>query len=334
MSGGSESESKRILVTGATGWLGRAICDKLQEQGHEVVAADLKAQSGPWSAFLEINLCAEPIASVDSTASILQERPVDGLIHCAGYAHRPIETPEEIERFHAINAEGTRRTINWAKEMEIPRFVYLSSIAFYDWEALNGRPAHEDSPLASTTAYAASKLAGEKAVVDSGMDYCVVRLATVFGEGDRANFAKLAAALKAGRFIVPGKGEAKKSVISVDRAAEYIARLAFMPGVSRQILNLGFGQPASLAEIRGAFSAVCGFPDVRQMPLSLMKACARFGDIVARIKPNFPLTTTNVSKLTRSTQVDTSGAIDLFPELGRLTFEEELKRCADYYRDL
>jgi nucleoside-diphosphate-sugar epimerase len=115
---------------------------------------------GPWQRFLSIDLCRNPIASPEATSKAFGQRPIHAIIHCAGYAHRPVETPEEVKRFHAINAEGTRRTLAWAKIQGIQKFLYLSSIAFYDWSSVANEALTEDAPVKGITAYAASKLEG------------------------------------------------------------------------------------------------------------------------------------------------------------------------------
>jgi UDP-glucose 4-epimerase len=254
------------------------------------------------------------------------------LIHCAGYAHRPNETAEEVERFYAINAAGTEKIVDWCRLIGVSRILYISSIAFYDWEASEADTAvNEDAPLLGTTAYADSKLKGEVAVRDSGLDYGIVRLATVFGDGDRANFAKLAKALKRGKFILPGAGEARKSVISVNKAAEWIGTLALMQNPTHRLVNLGFSQSVSLKEVCQTFHEACGFPRPKTVPLACLRLAAIPGNLLARMKPNFPLTSTNLLKLTRSTHVDCRRAAAMIPEVGQVDFASELKKSAEYY---
>lgn len=330
-----DSKKNGVLVTGANGWIGREVCRSLRAQGCFVVACDIEEQSGEWDCFIRIDLNDDLIASITESQKILEEASEWSLIHCAGYAHRPIETPEEVNRFYAINEGGTKKVIAWCRLLSVERIVYISSIAFYDWDACSERTAlSEDAPLLGTTAYADSKLKGELCVRDSGLDYRVVRLATVFGKGDRANFAKLAKALKANNFIVPGTGDARKSVISVNRAAEWIGKLALMPEPAHRLINLGFLQASTLGEICQAFSDQCGFPQSRRAPLWFLRFAAFAGDLITKIKPNFPLTSVNVHKLTRSSCVDCSRAAEVFPELSKVSFADELKNASEYYQNL
>ena len=322
-----------VLVTGANGWIGRAVCRSLKDQGCFVVACDLEEQAGDWDRFIRIDLNEDPIASVSASKEIIKAASEWSLFHCAGYAHRPIETAEEVERFYAINEGGTKKAVSWCRQLGVERIVYISSIAFYDWDAHSEPTAlREDAALSGATAYADSKLKGELCVRESGLDYRVVRLATVFGTGDRANFAKLAKALKARKFIIPGAGDARKSVISVNRAAEWIGQLALMPDPAHRLINLGFSEAPTLGEICQAFSDQCSFPLTRSAPLWFLRLAALAGDVLAKIKPNFPLTSVNVGKLTRSSCVDCSRAAEIFPELSHVRFADELENAAEYYR--
>jgi nucleoside-diphosphate-sugar epimerase len=330
-----DNKQTGILVTGANGWIGREVCRSLKAQGCFVVACDLEEQPGDWDRFIRIDLNEDPIASISASKEMITAASEWSLIHCAGYAHRPIETAEEVERFYAINEGGTKKVISWCRQLGVERIVYISSIAFYDWETDSAvNPLTECSPVVGTTAYADSKLKGEMCVRESGLDYRVVRLATVFGNGDRANFAKLAKALKVKKFIIPGAGDARKSVISVNRAAESISQLALMPDPAHRLINLGFPEAPTLAEICEAFSDQCDFPRTRRLPLWFLRLAALAGDVLAKMKPNFPLTSVNVGKLTRSSRVDCSRAAEVFPELSKVQFADELKNAAEYYRGL
>lgn len=324
--------SCRIVVTGAAGWIGQAVCRYLLGQGKQVIALDCDGSEGEWSEFIAIDIASDAGMAAARASSLVSGAAA--LIHCAGYAHRPIETPEEVARFFAINRDGTRRVLELCKNVGVERVVYLSSIAFYQWEALNNQAASEDALLSAPTAYARSKLDGEGVVRASGLDWRVLRLATVFGAGDRANFSKLANALKARRFLIPGTGKARKSVIEVNRAAEYICAFAAFDAPAHRLINLGYAQSPTLREICSVYCEQCGFDSPKRLPMWLIASMARCGDVLAKLKPNFPLTTVNVGKLTRSTCVDASRAVEMFPELASMEFADEFKKSAAYYRAL
>jgi UDP-glucose 4-epimerase len=217
-----------------------------------------------------------------------------------------------------------------AQRLGVGRVVYLSSIAFYDWS--RGCDFDEEGLLASPTAYAESKLAGERLCRESGVDWRVARLGTVFGTGDRANFAKLAGAMARGRFLVPGQGDARKSVLPVSLAAELLVDLALRESVPHRLVNLALPVAPTLAEICDTYTQLCGFPRAKRIPLGLLRLLAAVGDGVVRVRPSFPLTSVNVRKLTTSTTVNTERMMETWPGRSWGTFEEWLAQSADYYR--
>jgi UDP-glucose 4-epimerase len=319
-----------VLLSGSTGWIGQMVAGVLRDSGAEVVGLGTSSatQSSPGTP-LRLDLGSE-----DGFRKV-EFRDYFGtevVVHCAGYAHRPLETAEEVQRFWAINRDGTRRMLDLTRQIGAGRFVYLSSIAFYDWA--QGGEVAEEGPFAANTAYAASKLAGEQLCVESGLDWRVVRLGTVFGDGDRANFSKLAGALARRRFLLPGAGEARKSVLPLPLAARLIADLALRDEVPHRIMNLALPEAPTLREICGAFSSHCGFPRPLSVPLSILRPAARIGDWVARSRPNFPLTSGNLRKLTTSTVVNTRRMQETWPKEDWGDFARWLAPCADYYRSV
>ncbi len=310
----------KLIVTGAAGWIGREVSRRAGAEGCRVVAVDTAADApGPWSYLRTADISTDEVLQLAGDPLL---QGATAIVHCAGLAHRPREAAVDIPRFEAVNAAGTRRVVELAHRLGCDRIVYLSSIAFYDWQ--RGCDFDEEGPLAPTTAYARSKLAGEQTGRDSGLDFRVARLGTVFGAGDRANFAKLASALSRGRFVVPGAGTARKSVLPVGLAGQLLVDLALRPRVEHRVLNLALPMPVSLAEITESFARICGFPRPKRGPYWLLAGLGRLGDLAAQFRPGFPVTTENLRKLTRSTSVRTTRMTDTWPNGRWPSFAEVL----------
>jgi UDP-glucose 4-epimerase len=268
---------------------------------------------------------------LDSAAS----ESLEGLlavVHCAGHAHRSVETAAEIANFWNVNHGGTKRALELAKFAGARRFVYLSSIAFYDWSAAGC--FSEEHTLCPHSAYSASKLAGEALCVESGLDYRVARLGTVFGSGDHANFARLAQAIAARRFLLPGRGEARKSVLPSRLAAELVADLALREDIPATIVNLALPRAPSLAEICDAFHRQCGFPEVTSLPRVGFWLGAKAGDCLGKCGCPFPINSSVYEKLSKTTMVGTSRMRALWPTRSWGTFEEWLSLDTAFYRSL
>lgn len=319
-----------ILVTGANGWIGRYCCAEAKRSGLKVVAVGRNFNAGgEWDIYRSADIASDKF--VEQTG--LSERDkVDAIIHSAGYAHRPSEKVAERASFEAINHRGTVRVVELAWRLNVRRIVYLSSIAFYDWRS--GTRFDEDGPLNATTAYAASKLAGEKACLESGLDVRVARLATVFGPGDRANFGKLASALVRRRFVVPGRGTARKSVIPVNLVAELLVDLALREHIDHNVINLGLPSTPTLREICNAYCELCGYARPLAVPHVVLAALASCGDIVERLRGSFPLTSSTLRKLTTDTTVNVARMQSIWPNRKWPDFRTALAESAGYYRGL
>ena len=296
-----------------------------------VAAFNRVASEGPWirSFWGEIGRFGE---LPDELRRLLES--TSAVVHCAGRAHRPVESQTEKEAFTRTNVAGTRELLMACKATGVERVVYVSTIAGYDWTKTPIAGVDEEGLLRPTTAYARTKLEGEKLVRESGLDWRAVRLATVFGVGDKANFAKLAGVLKCGRFAVPGVGEARKSVIPVDLAAEVLVRLALLAEPRHRLVNASLKHAPTLREICDSFSAECELPKARKISLALLQVGALLGNLAVKLHPDFPLTTMNLNKLTISTVVDSARLYEALPDIPQPTFVEALRGAAEYYRSV
>ncbi|MDB4580263.1 NAD(P)-dependent oxidoreductase [Akkermansiaceae bacterium] len=339
-----------VFVTGAKGWIGRRVCSYLSSIGIEVVAADLgsaEEAGAPWSDYFQVDI-------TKSLSELFISTKIDAVIHCAGYAHRPNETADEQKMFYAVNREGTKHVINWCESQGVARFLYVSSIAFYDWAQINGLTAEsgdfvpalqsathtlnqqgtsvtEDHPVLLPTHYARSKYEGEQLVSSSSLDWRIVRLATVFGEGDRANFSRMAKAMKRRLFPIPGRGLARKSVIPVELAAELLAEFALLDNPTHQLINLGLPKAPSLREIVDSYHDVCNLPRCPALPMPLARTLGCCGDLAAKILGKFPFTTDTLGKLTTSTEVSVDRMLQCFPNIKFGSFEAYLSECKHWY---
>ena len=256
------------------------------------------------------------------------------VVHCAGRAHRPIETKQEVAAFEETNVGGTRDLVVACRNAGVARIVYVSSIAAYDWARAPFSGASEGGELRPMTAYASTKLRGESLVSESTLDWRVVRLATVFGCGDKANLAKLARGIKRKRFVVPGNGDARKSLIPIDLAAEVLARLALESSPRHRLMNVALTDAPMLRGLCDDFSRACGFRRAPSIPLSILRSGAIVGGLVTRFWPAFPLTRSTLNKLVTSTVVDNRRLRETFPDLSMPSFFEALKPSAEYYKSI
>ncbi|MDZ3837413.1 MAG: NAD(P)-dependent oxidoreductase [Rhodospirillales bacterium] len=195
-----------VAVTGATGFVGSALCAALAGEGREVKALVRSA-----------NRAGSLPAGVEPVLGALDEEPalaalVDGagiVIHAAG-----IVAAREPDEFDRVNAAGTARLVAAVKSAaRSPRILLISSLA-----ARHPR----------LSAYAASKRAGEEIVAGSGLEHCIVRPPAVYGPGDRATLP-LFRQLAGGLLLAPKIEGGRFSLLHVDDLARLLCVLLQQP---------------------------------------------------------------------------------------------------------
>ena len=180
MAGMLQSVGKKILVTGATGFIGRHLCDHLLGSGF-LVRALVRESS---STILEPNKNLEQLVGdlLDPSFLVKACEGMDTIVHLAGLAHVTSTNQGQLRK---INVEGTELLLAAAHEQKIERFVYMSS-SLAAITNFHGIPATE---------YGRAKLAAEKLVLSRGkaksMKCVVLRPANVYGPGMRGNLALL-----------------------------------------------------------------------------------------------------------------------------------------------
>ena len=228
----------RVLVTGGLGFIGSRLCRALLDEGIHVRCVDIL--SGP-------------------PADPGHVRGVDAVIHLAALPGvRARRTPAAL---HATNVGLTDR-LAAAADRQRARFVFVSSSSVYGEARLLPTPEH--SPPSPLNAYAASKVAAERAVLARGGDAVIVRPFTVYGPGQRPDmaFARWIAAIQAGEPIpwhaVPGTA---RDFTYVDDAVAGIIG-ALRHGRSGEAYNISGWRSASL---RDALDLL-GPAEIRELP--------------------------------------------------------------------
>jgi nucleoside-diphosphate-sugar epimerase len=181
----------RVLVTGANGFIGTALCEVLERHGHGVIAvvrpSSLFKTSTPQNV-VRLELMqneAQWLATMES---------VDCVVHLAAHVHRMNELADQISRYRAVNSQGAGFVAERAAAAHVKRFVLLSTIKVNGEGGENVRygPASQPCPQDE---YGKSKLEAENSVRqicdEAGMQYVCIRPPLVYGPGAPANFSRL-----------------------------------------------------------------------------------------------------------------------------------------------
>ena len=240
----------KLLLTGATGRVGRHMLPRLVVQGHDVRAV---ARSGVAAERVKA-AGAEPVLAdlldPDGYRAALGGR--DAVVHLAAV----LRSTDDHE-IRQANLEATRRLAGAALDAGVAWFVFTSTNLVYPGGL--GRPAGEDdepAPPAAWGAYPASKAEAERALLalhrDRGLGLRIVRLAFVYGEGD----PHLAESL---RWAGQWPGHQRLHLLHHADAAQAVARVLQAPGIDRRVYHAADEAPVTAVELH-ALNGV-PFPD-------------------------------------------------------------------------
>lgn len=182
--------TKRVLVTGATGFVGSVLCDVLVRSGYVVRAALRSANRMP-AAAPERVVVGDINTGTDWTPAL---RNVDLVIHVAARVHILGDEPRNASLYMESNAGGTRRLAEASANAGVQRLVFMSSVKVNGEDSGNGLYGPDDTPH-PCDAYGESKAIAEQSLravsAQTGMETVCVRSPLVYGPGVRANFLRL-----------------------------------------------------------------------------------------------------------------------------------------------
>ena len=241
--------SRRVLVTGGSGFFGAAIVRATQKAGYEVVSIDRQLNT----LHEGVRIVVADIANLPVLKNAF--KGAFAVIHAAGLAHVFGPDAKRADLFEAINERGSDTVMDAALSAGVQKIVLVSSVSVYG--QYGGTCCDETQLCSPRGAYALSKWRAELRSthrVGSGpASLSILRFATIYGEGDRGNIARLILALKRGRFIWPGAGLNSKSLIYKDDAAQacVLALEDLRPGVN--IFNVS----TSVATMQEIVRSIC-----------------------------------------------------------------------------
>jgi len=176
----------RILVTGASGFIGMVLLEGLLKRNHEVVAVSLDGLPAP----LKVTDVKGDTTDTPFLERLMREHRVEAIWHGAAITAGPEREKREAARILEVNTLASVRALEAAARAGVKRFVYPSSSAVYGETAFVGEgPIGEDEPLRPLNLYGISKVAAEAAVLRLGpalgVEVCAGRINAVFGPWER-----------------------------------------------------------------------------------------------------------------------------------------------------
>lgn len=266
---------RRVFITGALGFIGRALGDRWRADGWEISGVDVRADA------------ARLVVAGDITQpGGWQERMVGAelVIHTAAVVSNAVD----FERTWAVNVLGTRRVVEAAAATGVRRLVHFSSVrAFSDrgypdavaemWPVRTDGNAYVDTKIASEHVVLAAHAAGEIVAT-------IVRPGDVYGPGSRPWVLLPLEAIKQGRFALPANGQGAFTPVYIDNLVDGVALAARCPQAEGQIFTLTDGITVTSEKFFAHLFRMLDQKGPRTLPTPIAVASAAAYGLLARAR--------------------------------------------------
>lgn len=292
----------RVLVTGATGFIGSALMHRLDYARQFVVSA----------------------ASRDCLFSPLSLSGIETIVHLAARVHITHDSNSKpLIEFRRVNTEGTLNLARQAADAGVKRFIFLSSVK------VNGEgketPYRETDAPAPQEAYAVSKYEAEIGLQEiaarTNMEVVIIRSPLVYGRGVKANFQSLMQAVAQGIPLPLGAVHNRRSFIALDNLVDFILTCIKHPAAANQTFLVSDGEDLSTPELIRRLAHAMG-RRARLIPVS--------GSVLligAKLLGKREV----AERLCRSLQVDITKAREALNWTSPVGVDEALRLTADHY---
>lgn len=284
-----------IFLTGATGFVGRHMVQRLLDDGHAVRAL-LRTLPGQKArlvqAFHKQGDFAYVAGDVVSGAGLDEAmQGCDAVIHLVG-----IIAEKGSNTFESVHHVGTRNVVEAARRKAVGRFVHMSAIG-----------VRRDG----VARYQTTKWKGEEVVRQSGIPYCILRPSLIFGPGDGFVTQMMDVMKKTPLFRpVPGDGSPRFRPISIDDVTMCFARALTAEAARGQTVEIGGADELSLNQVLNEIARCAGVRKAAvHVPMPLMLAVAALAE---RILPAPPVTTEQLRMLQEGSTCEIERMVKIF----------------------
>lgn len=325
---GSGSISK-VLVTGANGFIGRAVCRSLSKAGFSPIAG-LRSES-VWpalhAAVPEVNdfVVIGNLGEMTECGASLDNVTV--IIHLAARVHIMADgSLDGLKEFRRVNVNGTASLARAAAARGVRRMVFVST-AKVNGESTSGKPFTEADPINPQNSYAVSKSEAERALrsisADTGLETVVVRPPLVYGPGVGANFLQLIRFVDCSFPIPLPKTNNLRSFVGVENLSEFLTYCVSHPRAVNQTFLISDGEDVSTRELVSKLAAGLGH-QARFLPVPecALRAIAR---LVGKQSA--------LDRLTGSLVVNSGRARELLQWAPPVTLDGGLAATVRWYQD-
>ena len=253
----------KILLTGASGFLGKIIYNKLVEQNKEVITL---SRTGA-------------MINIDLSKAIPNLENVDLVVHSAGKAHFVPKTEAEKQVFFDVNVKGTENLLLGLSNLSIlpNSFIFISSVAVYGCES--GTLIDENHTLNANDPYGRSKIEAERIVEEwckkNNVICVILRLPLLVGVNPPGNLGSMIKGIEKGYYFNIGGGKARKSMVLTEDVADFIPKVATVGGT----YNLTDGAHPDFFQLSNVLSKQKNKHKPFNLPMGIAKIMGLAGDL-------------------------------------------------------
>jgi nucleoside-diphosphate-sugar epimerase len=259
----------RILVTGASGFVGRALVADLAKAGHSVRAA-MRQPADIFARSVEVVAVSDLTRPVEWRALL---KGMETVVHLAGIAHAGPGIAEEA--YDRINRLATAELASAVRSVGIAHLVFMSSIRAQSGPSSASTLREDDEPH-PTDAYGRSKIAAENAIHAAGVPFTILRPVLIYGEGVKGNLARLIGLAQKPWPLPLGLCRNRRSLLARQNLIDAIHLALSSPAAKNETYIVADSDPLTLAEIVAALRAGEGrSPGLLPVPAALIAMAAK-----------------------------------------------------------
>ncbi|TAN45275.1 MAG: SDR family oxidoreductase [Nitrospirae bacterium] len=320
---------KHVLVTGANGFVGRALCGRLLKSGYSVTGAFRSEESAALSAGFHDHplFKAEVVGDMSSSTDWSKALSgVDAVVHLAARVHVMKDSiSDPLSEYRKVNVEATTCLASEAAGAGIRRFVFLSTIKVNGEYTTTGPFSEKDRPSPEDP-YAVSKLEAENELAriskETGMEFVIIRPPLVYGPGVKGNLLRLMKHVHRGLPLPFGGIRNARSLINLGNLVEAIILSVEKDKAANQLFLISDGEDVSTPDIiRLIAHAMSKNPKLVNIP----EACFKF---TAKV---FPFAAPALERLTGSLKIDSKKIRNMLEWRPQKSVAEGIESMVDDY---
>jgi len=313
-----------VLVTGVTGFVGKALCSELMAKGFSVNGITRKPVASGWPGAMG-QLVIGDINGQTDWRQVLGH--TGSVVHLAARTHVLRDTAADaLAEYRNINVAGTLNLARQAAAMGVKRFVFVSSVKVNGENTPSGQPFTENATPAPLDAYGVSKCEAEAGLrqlaLETGMEVVIIRPPLVYGPGVKANFRTLMRYVDKRVPLPFALIDNKRSLVALDNLVDMVTLCLSHPAAANQTFLVSDGHDVSTADLLRRLAMALNKPALLlPVPVGLLAGGLRLsgkGAVAQRLCGNL--------------QVDIAKARELLAWAPRVGLDEALGETARHYQ--